>query len=83
MINKILYFFGLIKISRVKRLTRHLHIHYVSCVLHGVEEDFKVSRKPDAIQKENEWWNSEFDSILLHHSDDVKITTIPTFGDYK
>lgn len=81
MFNKILAFFGLAKISRVKRLTTRMHEYYVQTVNDGVMRDFGVSSQINAVSEAGAWWSNEFDHILKQQSDDVKIITQPRFRD--
>jgi len=78
-INKLLAFFGLVKISRAKRLTTRMHEYYVQSVNDGVQRDFGATSAPDAVTNAGVWWGNEFDRILVHQSDDVEIITAPKF----
>ena len=79
MLNKLLGFFGLMKISRAKKITTTLHVHYVQCVQNGVFNDFGIPPKINHIEKERGWWNEELDAVMIHDSDDVIITNPPFF----
>lgn len=82
MLNKILAIFGLVKISRAKRLTTRMHEYYVQTVNDGVMRDFGVSTANNAVSDAGAWWSNEFDRILVHQSDDVEITTAPKFREF-
>ena len=82
MINKLLAVFGLVKISRAKRLTTRMHEYYVQSVNDGVKRDFGASAAPDFVTSAVAWWGNEFDRILGHQSDDVEIITAPKFKEF-
>lgn len=82
MINKLLAFFGLVKISRAKRLTTRMHEYYVQSVNDGVKRDFGATSAPDAVTNAGAWWGNEFNRILVHQSDDVEIVTAPKFREF-
>ena len=82
MLNKMLAFLGLIKISRAKQLTTRMHEYYVQSVNDGVERDFGAASAPDSISAAGAWWGNEFDRILVHQSDDVEIITAPKFREF-
>lgn len=80
--NKLLAFFGLVKISRAKQLTARMHGYYVQTVVHGVMADFGASPSNLFISDAEAWWSNEFDRILANQSDDVEIITEPKFKDF-
>ena len=82
--NKILAFFGLTKISRVKNLTWLLHKYYVASVIDGVKRDFGAKQSTEfTFDGEKKWWYDEFDSIMTHHTDEVVVSNInPKFSCY-
>ena len=77
--NKLLTFFGLVKIKRVKCLTKLLHLYFNQCVINGVKEDFNVLPINNPQKTAEKWWNEEFDRILKYNANDVTITTKSIF----
>ena len=78
--NKILSFFGLVKTKRVKHLTGLLHLHFTKCVTNAVQKDFNVPATIDSQKVAGKWWDKEFDRILEHNTDSVKIISKPLFA---
>ena len=79
--NKILAFFGLVKIERAKTLTGLLHLHYNKCITNAVLEDFSVPATIGSQEAAGKWWDKEFDRILAYNTDRVIITSEPSFAE--
>jgi len=75
MTNKILSFFGLMKISTAEQLSARLYRYHVKCVLDGVKKDFGATPSLEAIPKASKWWEETFSQIVKRGYDDVNITT--------
>lgn len=80
-LNCVLSWFGLMKISRARELTRVMHVFYAECVVNGVKEDFNALPAKHFQSKGEAWWLATFDQILLLHHDKVRIGTIAKFED--
>jgi len=79
MLNKILRYFGLMKIRTARNITSRMHIHYVKCVNDGVLKDFGVNPALDAIPKASKWWMDTFTEIVEIGNDDVLISNPAQF----
>jgi len=77
--NKILSFFGLMKIKRARELTAKLHLHYVACIVNEIQKDFGSPAVSLVFQDAETWWNEEFTEIIKLNSDEVIITQKPEF----
>ena len=80
--DKILLFFGLCRIKKVKNVTATMHRHFVACVQNGVESDFGVKPKPGYLpNKCDKWWKETFKDCMAFNSDDINITSEPKFSE--
>ncbi|HBH47224.1 MAG TPA: hypothetical protein DDX98_01200 [Bacteroidales bacterium] len=80
--NRILAFFGLMKIKRAKNIGKEIHIFFERSVLDGVQRDFGVPPRNDPAEKAEKWWEDAFDKLMTSHTDDVEIVTKPIFAEY-
>lgn len=79
MVNKILGFFGVMKISTATQLSTKLHLYYVRCVINGVRDDFGVRISLDIIPKTSIWWRETFNKIIKRNNNDVDIISPALF----
>ena len=77
--NKILSFFGLVRIKRAMELTAKLHLHYVKCIVNEIQKDFGAPAVSWIFQDAETWWNEEFTEIMKLNADEVIITQKPEF----